>query len=106
MVVFAAAPTLSDVCHREPVTVGMSPSFSFVLPSLYNDVTAVPEPRRAAIMVDCAVETVSTFLWGVTLLCAAGPRCAAVVVPVIPLSLLIVTLPGSPTTPDLVISAA
>jgi hypothetical protein len=59
-------------------------------------------------MVDCALEVVSTFLLVVTLLRATGPRCAAVfVVPEIPLSLLLVTLPpGSPSTPDFVIAAA
>jgi hypothetical protein len=58
-------------------------------------------------MVDCALEAVSTFLLGVTLMRASGPRCAAVfVVPAIPLSLLLVTLPpGSLTTPDFVIAA-
>jgi hypothetical protein len=34
MIVFAAALTVSGFCPREPVTVGIAPSFSFVLPSL------------------------------------------------------------------------
>jgi hypothetical protein len=45
-------------------------------------------------MDDCVLDAVSTFLLVVTLLRATGPRCAAVfVVPAIPLSLLLVTLP-------------
>jgi hypothetical protein len=57
-------------------------------------------------MVVCVVESVSTFIWGVTLLHTARPRCDAVVVPAIPLSLLLMTFPGAPTTPDFVIAAA
>jgi hypothetical protein len=91
MVLFTAVPIVSGLCPREPVTVGISPSFPVVLPSLYLEVTTVPQ--CAATMVECVLATTSTFMLGVALLRATRSRCTAFfVVAAHPLLLLLVIL--------------